>query len=171
MANLGGTFDANEVEPQQAFDVLPPADYKVQIVQSDMVTTKNGDGQYLWLEMDIIDGEYQGRKLWDRLNLMNPNQQAQDIAQKHLSAICHAVGQLSVQDSEELHFKPLIAKVKVEKRKDNDENANRIGAYKPVSEQQTAAPAQGQTKPQQPAQKQAAKPAGGLPPWKQKQAG
>ena len=169
MAQLGGTFDANEVEPQQAFDVLPPGDYKVQIVQSDMLETKNGDGQYLWLEMDIIDGEYQGRKFWDRLNLINPNQQAQEIAQKHLSAICHAVGQLSVQDSEELHFKPLLAKVKVEPRKDTGKNDNRIGAYKPVNDgKQTASAPQKQafSKPQPTGQ--SAK-AGGTktPPWKQ----
>lgn len=167
MAQLGGTFDANEVDPAGTYEALPPGDYKVQIVQSDMVQTKAGDGQYLWIEMDIIDGQYQCRKVWDRLNLVNPNQQAQEIAQKQLSAICHAIGQLSVQDSEELHFKPLIARVKVRPRQDTGENTNDISGYKPLDGQQSA-PAAGQQKsaPAQPAQQQ--KPAGSVPPWKQK---
>jgi hypothetical protein len=170
MAQLGGTFDANEVQPQQAFDVLPPGDYKVQIVQSDMVQNKAGTGQYLWLEMDIVDGEYQGRKVWDRLNLVNPNQQAQDIAQRQLSAICHAIGQLSVQDSEELHFKTFVAQVKVKPRQDTGENTNEVKGYKPADEQRQAAPASGQQK-RQPEMAGANagggnKGGGSTPPWK-----
>jgi hypothetical protein len=166
MAQLGGTFDANQVDPAGTYEVLPPGDYKVQIVQSDMMNTKNGNGQYLWLEMDIVDGEYQGRKVWDRLNLVNPNQQAQEIAQKQLSAICHAIGVLSVQDSEELHFKPLIARVKVRQRQDTGENTNDVSGYKPLDGQQPA-PAAGQQK-SAPAQGAQQKPTGSVPPWKQK---
>jgi hypothetical protein len=167
MAQLGGTFDANEVQPQQAFDVLPPGDYKVQIVQSDMVQNKAGTGQYLWLEMDIVDGQHQGRKLWDRLNLVNPNQQAQEIAQRQLSAICHAIGQLSVQDSEELHFKTLVAQVKVKPRQDTGENTNEVKGYKPVDGQQQAAPAAGQQKKQpETAGAGSNKGGGSTPPWK-----
>jgi hypothetical protein len=168
MAQLGGTFDANQVDPAGTYEVLPPGDYKVQIVQSDMMNTKNGNGQYLWLEMDIVDGEHQGRKVWDRLNLVNPNQQAQEIAQKQLSAICHAIGVLSVQDSEELHFKTMLAKVKVKPRQDTGENVNEVSGYKPVDGQQQAAPAAGQQK-KQPEMAGAGggnKGGGSTPPWK-----
>ena len=154
MANLGGTFDANSVAPQQPIEALPPGDYPVQIVQSEMKPTKAGTGQFLWLEMDIIDGPAKGRKVWDRLNLINPNQQAQEIAQRTLSAICHATGQLSVSDSEQLHFKPLLAKVKVRKREDTGEPSNEIGGYSPLNGK--AAPAQAQA----PATQSSA------PPWK-----
>lgn len=112
MANLN--FDASSVEPAQPFEVLPPGKYEVQIVQSEMRATKSGDGQYLWLEMDILSGPYTGRKMWDQLNLRNKNQQTVEIAQRTLSAICHAVGKVLVSDSEELHFKPLLATVKTD---------------------------------------------------------
>jgi len=36
-----------------------------------------------------------------------------EIAQRTLSAICHAIGKLSVQDSEELHMQPMTAVVAV----------------------------------------------------------
>lgn len=113
MANLGGTFDANSVEPSAPIEILPPGNYPVQIVKSDMEPTKDGDGQKLTLELEIIDGPARGRRLWDSLNLVNRNPQAVEISQRTLSAICHAIGKLQVSDSEELHFKPLMAKVEV----------------------------------------------------------
>jgi hypothetical protein len=114
MAQLNQDFDASTVEPAAAFELLPPGNYVVRIVQSEMRATKAGDGQYLWLEMDILDGPHQGRKLWDQLNLVNPKQQTVDIAQRTLSAICHAVGQMQVADSEQLHFRAMQVTLAVE---------------------------------------------------------
>lgn len=129
MASLNGTFDATQVAPSQAFEVLPPGKYKVQITDSDMRPTKTGDGQYLWLEMEILEGEFQSRKLWDRLNLVNPNQQAVEIAQRQLSALCHATGKLHVTDSEALHFVPVIATVRVRPAKGDFDASNEIRGY------------------------------------------
>lgn len=132
MANLGGTFDATQVAPSQAFEVLPPGKYKVQVTDSDMRPTKDGNGQYLWLEMEILDGEFHGRKIWDRLNLVNPNQQAVEIAQRSLSALCHATGKLHVTDSEALHFIPVIATVRVRPAKGDFDASNEIRGYEPA---------------------------------------
>lgn len=129
MAQLGGTFDATQVAPSQAFSVIPAGKYKVQITDSDMKPTKDGNGQYLWLEMEILDGEYHGRKLWDRLNLVNPNQQAVEIAQRNLSALCHATGKLHVSDSQDLHFIPVVASVKVRPAKGDYDASNEIRGY------------------------------------------
>ena len=104
MAKLGGTFDAASVEPNAPLEALPPGDYRVQILQSEMRVTKAGTGQILWLDMEVLEGPLKGRHLYDQLNLINPNPTAEEIAQRTLSAICHAVGKLQVADSEELHF-------------------------------------------------------------------
>jgi hypothetical protein len=114
MASLTGTFDATSVEPAAPLELLPPGKYVAQILQSEMQPTKAGDGQLLWLELEIREGPHSGRKVWDRLNLVNPNQQAVEIAQRQLSAICHAVGQLQVTDTEQLHFRPLMVTLAVE---------------------------------------------------------
>ena len=113
MAFLGGPFDASQVEPKGDYSPVPPGEYKVQIVTSDFVETANRTGHMLKLEMEILEGDQSGRRLYDRLNLDNPNAQAQEIAQRTLSAICHAVGKLSVQDSNELHMLPMTAVVAV----------------------------------------------------------
>src|SRR4051794_7312129 len=113
MAFLGSTFDATQVEPNTAFEVIPAGKYHVQIVKSEMRDTKSGNGQFLWMELSIMDGPHANKRLFERLNLVNQNEQAVEIAQRTLSAICHATGQMSVSDSEQLHHRSLIASVKV----------------------------------------------------------
>lgn len=114
MANLGGMFDANNHDPAQERTLLPPGKYLAQIVESEMKDTKGGSGQMLSLTMEILEGPEKGRKIWDNLNLKNPNQQTVEIAQRTLSAICHAIGRLQVSDSDDLHFEPMLVSVAVE---------------------------------------------------------
>ncbi|MDA0341184.1 MAG: DUF669 domain-containing protein, partial [Proteobacteria bacterium] len=126
MANLGTTFDATSVEPNKPLEVLPPGKYPAQIVSSDMRVTKDGMGQYLLVELDVLDGPYQGRKLFDRLNLVNANPQTVEIAQRTLSAICHATARMQVQDSEELHLIPLLVDVQVQPPKNGYGESNKL---------------------------------------------
>ena len=114
MANLGTTFDASNVDPARPFELLPPGKYVVQIVASEMRVTKDGQGQYLWLELDVLEGEHAGKKLFDRLNLINNAASTVEFAQRTLSAICRAAGRMQVQDSEELHLVPILADVKIQ---------------------------------------------------------
>ena len=113
MASLGQVFDASTIEPSTTFEVLSPGKYLAQIVASEMRVTKDGAGQYLNLELDILDGQYAGRKLFDRLNLVNANPDTVQIAQRTLSSICRAVGKMQVSNSEQLHLIPLIVDVRV----------------------------------------------------------
>lgn len=128
MANL--SFNAANVSPSVVYAPLPAGDYQAIITESETKATKDGQGQYLRLKLQIQGGEFAGRVLFDRLNLWNNNQQAQEIAQGALSAICHAVGILQVGDSQELHNRPLIATVKVKPASGNYEANNEIKGYK-----------------------------------------
>jgi hypothetical protein len=127
MANLNG-FDANQVEPT-SFDPLPAGKYLACITESEMKVTKNGGGQFLNLTFQVLDGEYKGRKLWARLNLKNPNPQAEQIARGQLSALCRAVGVMAPKDSLELHNLPLVITVKLKKRDDTGDLQNEISGY------------------------------------------
>lgn len=101
------------VDPNVALDAIPAGWYNVQIIGSEMKPTKDTTGQYLELTMSIIDGEHVGRKLFDRLNLVNSNPTAVEIAYKTLKAIYNAVGVARVNSSDELHGKPIKVKVKL----------------------------------------------------------
>lgn len=172
MAQFNSTFDATQVDPSAPFEVIPAGKYPVHIVASDMKPTKDGNGSYLWLELEILDGEHRGRKLYDRLNLDNPNQQAVDIANRALSAICHAVGKLHVNDSEELHFLPMEATVRVRPgRMENGRQydaSNEVRGYAPAAGAAAPAPRQQAAPPARPVTTTAAPAAASrtAAPWK-----
>ena len=126
-------FNAAEVEPQQSFDALPPGRYEAIISESEMKDTKAGTGQYLQLTFTVVGGQHEGRKLWSRLNLVNPNATAVQIAERELSAICHCVGILVPQDSEELHDALLVIDVIQELNPMSGQQTNRIKGYSQVS--------------------------------------
>ena len=128
MANLNG-FNAANVEPAIDFDPIPAGKYLAVITASEMKPTKTGNGTFLELTFQVLEGQYKNRMLWSRLNLDNPNAQAVQIAQAELSAICRAVGVITPKDSIELHNLPLLVTVKVKKREDTGDLVNEIKAY------------------------------------------
>jgi len=128
MANLNG-FDARTVDPAVPFEPLPAGKYLAVITETEMKATKRGDGSFLELTFDVIDGEYRGRNVWSRVNLDNPNPLAVKIARGELSAICRAVGVLTPKDSCELHNLPLVITVKCKKRDDTGEITNEVSGY------------------------------------------
>ncbi|MCW2311469.1 DUF669 domain-containing protein [Rhodoferax antarcticus] len=157
MASFGQTFDASAIEPSN-YEVFPPAKYPAQIVNSEMRATKDGMGQYLYLELDILEGPYAGRRLFDRLNLINGNADAVLIAQRTLSSICRAVGKLQVSNSEQLHLIPLIADVRIRPPKGQYGESNSI-RYLPRTGTTSGAPTFAQAAPAP-----AARPAAVAPP-------
>ncbi|CAB4154643.1 Protein of unknown function DUF669 [uncultured Caudovirales phage] len=131
MADLSG-FDASQVPEQQEFSALPEGQYIAIATASEKKPTKRGDGAYLQITFEVIDGPQKNRKVWARLNLWNPNQTAVDIAQRELGAICRAVGIIKPGDSAELHNKPLLLTVSVE-MDDRNRESNVVKKYEPVS--------------------------------------
>jgi len=128
MANLNG-FNANNVDPMVEFEAIPAGKYIAIISNSEVKPTKAGNGSYLEIQFEIIDGEYKGRKIWSRLNLDHPKELTVKIAKAELSAICRAVGVMAPKDSYELHNVPLQITVKCRKRDDTGELTNDIKGY------------------------------------------
>lgn len=126
MARFDAAFDASSIEPNTPQELLPAGKYRAQIVESEMRVTKNGMGQFLWLMLDIIEGPHKGRKIFDQLNLVNPNPTTVEIAQRTLSAICHATGKMQVSDSDELHLIPMTIQVTVKPPKNGYGESNAI---------------------------------------------
>ena len=109
------SFNAEAVKPQDSFDPIPAGMYQAMIEDSEVVPTKSGSGQMLKLTWKVIDGEFKGRLVFDRLNIQNQNPKAEEIGQRQLSTLCHAVGVLQLKTSEQLHGIPCTIKVIVRK--------------------------------------------------------
>jgi len=149
MATLN--FNANEVDPAVGFDPIPAGSYTAIITESEMKPTKTGNGRYLQLTFQIIDGDCKGRLVWARLNLENPSEMAVKIARAELSSICRAVGVMAPRDSLELHNTPLTIRVACKKRDDTGEITNEIKGFESVNGAAPVAPTAA---------------AGSTPPWK-----
>lgn len=160
LSNLN--FDANAVQPQESFEPIPAGWYECMIVESEMKPTKSGTGQYLQLRLDVTEGQYANRVLFERLNLDNPNATAVEIAQRTLSAICHATGVLQPRDSSDLHNIPLSVKVSVRPAGNGYEANNDIKGYESLGGVKQAAPAK---QPAQAAAQPAAQSGATKKPW------
>lgn len=106
-------FNAAEVEPQQSMEPLPAGWYRAVITASEEKPTKAQTGSFLMMTLEVIEGQHQGRKVFERLNLNNPNATAVEIAQRTLSSICRAVGVMTPRNSSDLHDKPFMVKLAV----------------------------------------------------------
>jgi hypothetical protein len=146
-------FDANAVEPQQSMEPLPAGWYKCVITESEEKPTKAQTGSYLQMTLEVIEGDYQGRKVFERLNLNNPNQTAVEIAQRTLSSICRAINVMTPRNSSDLHDKPVMVKIAVKPGDGQYGPSNEIKEY--AQPEKASAPA-------------AASGGGSTPPWKRK---
>lgn len=121
-------FNAAQVEPTASYDVLPKGKYLCMAIASELKPTKTGTGEYLQITFEVIDGQFKGRKIFERLNIRNQNKVAEDIAQRALSALCHAVGVLNLQDSDQLHNIPVVLDISIEQKEGYDAQ-NRVKGY------------------------------------------
>lgn len=166
MAQLGTTIDPNAIEPSQ-FDDLPVGEYAAQIIESEVVATKAGNGKLLKLTWQVVEGQFENRKFWQQINYEHASAQAQTIGQQQLKAICDAVGHTDhLSDSEVLHFVPCRVKLSMGKANGNYAARPEVKGVKPYGVAVPAGkPATTGAAPQQraAAPQQAAKPAAGKP--------
>lgn len=140
MATLN--FNAQAVQPaQNNFSPIPAGVYPAQIVESELRDLKSGNGQALSLQFEILGDKFAGRKVFANLNIYHTNPDAQRIAQEQLSAICHSVGVMQLQDSSQLHNKPLNIRVKIRKQ-EGYEDRNEISGYEALPHGAAVAPNQ-----------------------------
>ena len=127
-------FNANDIPPSQPFEALPSGWYNCRIIESSVKPTANQKGSYLELVLTVIDGQFANRRLFDRLNLHNDNEQTVRIAYETLSAICHATGVIQLEDTAQLHGIPISVRVAQETVAGRDEPTNKVKGYKAIGE-------------------------------------
>lgn len=125
-------YTANSPDNQQGledFTPIPAGDVIGIITKSQYKLTKAKTGNYLQLIWKVQGGKYNGRTLFDNLNLDNPNPIAVEIANKTLNSICKACQKVGVQDSEELHGIYVKLTLSVQAATETNPASNNIKAY------------------------------------------
>jgi hypothetical protein len=163
---LGGDFIPEEHEVATDFEPLPAGDYQVMIDSAEIKTTSKGDGKFLKLELTVLGDNFNGRKLFDNINLKNPNKQCEDIGKSMLASLAIACGITNLRESAELLGKQVIVKIKVTPATEKYDAGNQVRAYKPVGGVQPQYAPQQTTQSPQPKQQATERPINNLP-WKQ----
>lgn len=172
MARLNQQFNVDDVPPDE-FDLLPPGEYEAQVVESEIGPTTSGSGEMLKLTFEVTSGDFERRRVWERLNIVNQNATAQRIAQQSLAKLCSACGLAGIDDSEELHFIPVLIKVDIRPGKGEYRDQNIIKSYREIPARQPASrqspsreqPRQKDPQHQQIQQETQRQAAGGRRPW------
>lgn len=133
-------FNANEVEPDSGFGVIPAGTYIAQVVDSDVRENRNKNGSYMALQFEILDGEFKGRRVFTNLTVTHKNKTAEQIGQAQLSALCRAVGVMQLTETSQLHNRPLNIKVKITKSEQYGES-NDINGFEAINGGAAPAPA------------------------------
>jgi hypothetical protein len=132
MAKLPSQFRADEHDEMNDYTPIPADVYHCKIKDSDLVENSQKTGSFLKMVFEVASGEYKGRLLFTNMNLIHPNKQAVEIAEKEFAAICRAAGKITVEDSEELHGKELNVKVVIKPATANYPAGNECKNYSEV---------------------------------------
>lgn len=148
---------------------LPVGEYLGCVGDSGDKDTSDGKGKMMVFDLTPIEGPQKGNVQPLRLNLLNPSQQAVEIAQKQLAALCFVCGKQGFNDTRELHGIPFRFVVGFQKGQEpSPEKPN--GGYTEVKKLKFAdgreigqtAPVQTQGQGQGQQQQQQLPPAGGV---------
>lgn len=136
LSDILGGINLDEVDTSErgGFTPIPAGEYMVQIVEGKVVRKDSGDAMMM-LVFEVMDGEFANRKLFENLNIRHSNPTAQKIAVETLTELWRdAMGcSGNPENVEQMTFKPVRAKVAVEKRKDTGDMQNRIKRFFPLN--------------------------------------
>jgi hypothetical protein len=130
-------FYFDPTQQKDSFELIPPGDYMAEIVEAVNAPPKSsGDGYMLTLKWRIVEGEYENRPIWQRLNYIHSNFQTQDIARKQLTNICNGLGiHEQITDLDTFLHKPVRVKVGIEVDKTGRyDDSNCIKRVKPMTD-------------------------------------
>lgn len=162
MANLGTTYNVNDLPQGNSYDPLPAGWYDVTITNAELATTKSG-GTMIKVRFDVTGPNYQGRVVFGNINIRNANPKAEEIGMQQLGDIARAIGLSQVSDTDQLIGGHLAIKLTI-KQDDQYGPQNEIKGYKAMNGSAPVMPSAPVTNGQA-AQPQAQKSAA-TPPWK-----
>jgi hypothetical protein len=136
-------FDATQVAPDAGLpDALQAGWYAV--IAKAMEVKPGDNGWSLATTFEVVEPpKFKGRKVFHNFNMENTSEKAQNIGRAQMSALCHAVGVLTVQDTAVLYDKPLKVKLSFVEATGQYAAKNEVKAFKPMSEEVTLGPVTG----------------------------
>jgi hypothetical protein len=106
-------FNPHETEAAESFEgrqePIPNGKYKAVATSAQRKHTKSGNGWFGELVFTIVEGEYEGRTVTHRFNMVNPSDEAVAIGRSHMKRYLDSIGNLEPKDESDLcHIAVLI---------------------------------------------------------------
>jgi len=137
-------FNLAGVEPaQNNFELLPPGDYAVMVVETNLKPHK--EGQMLETVCQIIEGDHVNRKLWWNHVVTHSDPEKEPGCKARFRGFVENLGVNpdTLSESQTLHGIPFIANVRVKPAKDGYNARNEIGYSKAMQRGNATAPVMG----------------------------
>ena len=99
-------FNPNETEAAESFEgrhePIPNGRYKAVATSAKRTHTKKGDGWFWELVFTITEGEYEGKTVIHRFNMLNASEEAVSIGRSQLKRYLDSIGNLEPKDESDL---------------------------------------------------------------------
>jgi len=125
MPNLDG-YKASDY--QSTLAAFPEGDYRAHIIASEIYRNSKGNGDVLKLTFELTQDPFTGRQIMTWINIRHATKQCENIGRVELGDICRAVGIDNPVDTEHLHNKAMM--IRLRDREDSD--FSEIKAYMPI---------------------------------------
>ena len=108
------SFNASTVAPaENNFEPIPAGWYQMVVEKAELKPTKAGTGSMISLQCKVQGPTHANRVVFGNINYQNPSEQAQEIGQRQLSALCHSIDVLNLTNVQQLIGRPFEARVKI----------------------------------------------------------
>jgi hypothetical protein len=99
-------FNPHETEAAESFEgrqePIPNGRYKAVATSAKRTHTKKGNGWFWELVFTIAEGQYEGRTVIHRFNMVNQSEEAVAIGRSHMKRYLDAIGNLEPKDENDL---------------------------------------------------------------------
>lgn len=99
-------FNPQETEAAESFrgkqEPIPNGKYKAIVTAASRQHTKSGKGWFWALTFTIAEGQYEGRSVVHRFNMVNPSAEATEIGRRHMRRYLDCIGNLAPASEDDL---------------------------------------------------------------------
>lgn len=121
-------IDPDEQVSGGDFQPIPEGEYNLMVEEAEPKRTKDGEGQYISLRLQVLDGPHKGRLIFHNITIQNRNDKAVEIGRKALIILSRCKGK-PLTDSAQLLGTTVRAKVKIRPEQNGYQAQNEIAWY------------------------------------------
>lgn len=122
-----------DLPQSQSYELIPAGWYTASVREAEVKMTKDGKGQYLKLQYEVVGPTHAGRKVFGNLNIRNQSQKAEEIGLEQLAQLMRAIGVSKLKDTDQLIGALLQIKISIRDAQGGYDAQNEVRGFKSVN--------------------------------------